>query len=227
MFERVAFRGTWVPLLLVFFGGMFGATAIGFLAYWPTGVVADGIKTAGGFLQFAGLVTVGRSIAAVRRSFELEPELTEIGRDIKRFFGSLRGRRYAGQATSTLSGVTSTGTVNVGAVTSRVNSNNLGIRLAHLEGRVDSLSKALSASKSQVRGDMQQIRTMLLQETRERGSALGTVDTKIKTLAIGGIRDQSIGVGWLVLGTLGTTWYAEFGIALPKLWNAVEALAAR
>jgi hypothetical protein len=187
----------------------------GLVALLPSPAEAR-IRTAGGFLQIAGLLTVVIGISTLRRDFGLPGTLSEITADALhwlRVTSSRLWRAFGHRSTKVL--IAGSGSFAVagnwrahGKVRSAPNATT-DQRLTTLESNVDVLDDAVWKLREDLDHEVEQRKQAIATESRIREDTRQTLQERLADVAIGGIRLQTVGLVLLFLGILLATWSPE------------------
>jgi hypothetical protein len=204
---------TWMLSLLSFFLVLLLAGLVALLA----STTEARVRTAGGFLQVAGLLTVAVGISTVRRDFGLPGTLSEIFTEVwdcLRATGLHLWRTFGHRSPKVLVA----GTV---SITARGNlrahgKGRLGPnastdqRLTTLENKVDRLEDAAWKLREDLEQEVERRQQAITTEGKIREDAGRALQERLSKVAVGGIRLQTVGLVWLFVGILLATWSQEF-----------------
>jgi hypothetical protein len=173
------------------------------------------IRTAGGVLQVLGILSVALGISQLRRSFGLKgtvaeviAELLHLAKTAVERVAQLFGRRPA--AISVVGGDALAFASARARVKVRSGPNaSVDDRITLLEGLIDALENALSTLQDTIDRDREQLNKTLDAERHAREEGFKALEDRITSLAVGGIRLQTVGLVWLFLGVLLATWSQE------------------
>jgi hypothetical protein len=82
-------------------------------------------------------------------------------------------------------------------------------RIALHEKQIDKLEDELWTLQDTIDRDREQFNNALGAEKHAREDGFKALQHRVTSLAVGGIRLQTVGLGWLFLGVVGTTWSQE------------------
>jgi acetylornithine deacetylase/succinyl-diaminopimelate desuccinylase-like protein len=206
-------RKTWILSLLSLFLVLLLAGLVALLA----STIEGRIRTAGGFLQIAGLLTVAVGISTVRREFGLPGTLSEITTEV---WGCLRAtglrlwRTFGHRSAKVLvAGSASFAVAATGRAHVKVRSApdaTTDQRLTTLENNVDHLEDAAWKLREDLEQEVEQRKQAIATESKIREDAGRALHERLSDVAVGGIRLQTVGLVWLFLGILLATWSQEF-----------------
>ncbi len=201
----------WVSHIVVLLAGLLVASLPGHLLQtWEAS-----IRTAGGVLQLLGLLSVALGISQLRRDFglkgtiaEIIAELLHLAKTAVQRVAQMLGRRPAviHGAGALVAGVTlmrARGKVRSGPNAS------LEDRIGLLERLIDTLEDAHATLQDTIERDREQFNKALNDERHAREDGDKALKDSVKSLAVGGIRLQTVGLVWLILGVVLTTWSQE------------------
>lgn len=201
----------WVWHIAVLLAGLLAASLLGHLLQTREA----SIRTAGGVLQVLGLLSVALGISQLRRSFglkgtvaEIIAELLHLAKTAVQRVAQMLGRRpavihAAGAAALGLSSMRARAKVRSGPNAS------LEDRIGLLERLIDTLEDALATLQDTIERDREQFNKALNAERHAREDGFKALQDRVTSLAVGGIRLQTVGLVWLFLGVLLTTWSQE------------------
>lgn len=173
------------------------------------------IRTVGGILQVLGILSVALGISQLRRSFglkgtvaEIIEELLHLAKTAVQRVAQMLGRRPAvinvtGAAALGLSSVRARAKVRSGPNAS------VDDRIALLERLIDTLEDGLSTLQDTIDREREQFNKALDAEKHAREDGFKALEDRVTSLAVGGIRLQTVGLVWLLLGVLLATWSQE------------------
>jgi hypothetical protein len=207
----------WPQYILTFAGG--ALLAFGFatlLGHWFPGTETC-LRSSGGVLQLVGLAAVAWGIASVRRSYglpsislEVMDELGQaIGRGWTGLLQSLGVRRpppiIIGAGAATVGAISARGRATVRPGSDATVQRQLDLLFQLIDRIEQGLDQAQSDLEQEVKRRTQAVAT----ERQDRETAVENLHLELRTYALGGIRLQVIGVGWLLLSIIFTTWSHE------------------
>jgi hypothetical protein len=97
----------------------------------------------------------------------------------------------------------------------------LEARVTVLEGNLSRLRDKLDRKVQDVRREPGTVREGIERETQERQAADATTTRIIEEVEVGGLHLEAIGLAWLLLGALGTTFPDEIAATLCRIAQAL------
>lgn len=185
-----------------------------------------GLRTIGGSLQLLGIVLVAKGIADLRRDFGLPSSLSEIlaeTREGARAAGHVLARLVGRRPTvTTVTGVGASASLGIsvkgrGTVRSGPGAS-LSERVSLIEQIVDSLENSVWRLEDTVAQQQESHGHLLEAERIARERADAEVASRVTDFAIGGVRLETIGLIWLTVGTLLSTWSQELSQLYCRLF---------
>jgi acetylornithine deacetylase/succinyl-diaminopimelate desuccinylase-like protein len=206
-------RKTWLLSLLFLFLVLLLA---GLVAPLLASTTEARIRTAGGFLQIAGLLTVAIGISTLRRDFGLPGTLSEITAEalqwlrvtssrLWRAFGHRSAKVLVAGADSFAVAANWRAHVKVRSAPNATTDQ----RLTTLESNVDVLDAALLKLREDLDHEVEQRKQAIATESRIREDTRQTLQERLADVAVGGIRLQTVGLVLLFFGILLATWSPE------------------
>ena len=206
-----------------FFGGVLLAWATGaFLAYIgyrlggePFALLSEPtLRSAGGVLQILGIWSVAEGIGAIRRALGLPSIRAAVYSDTKyragqamnavsRLLGRKRPAHLVALGTSTVS---AGGSVSARGYSSASTESSLEARLKMLEDTVRSLHTEVGTLTGQLRQEVEERKSADETERQERTGADQELRSLLENVTAGGVFLELVGVLWLFLGVILTTW---------------------
>jgi hypothetical protein len=164
-------------------------------------------------LQLAGIIVVAWGMADLRREVGLPTLWTEIRQDVVSAFNRIRGKRTGR--------VVIAGAAAIGAVGARAYAT-VGLapnatteqKLDHLQRQIDGLLDATRNLENRVDEEKRERVAALKAATGEAEQRDTELWNRVRNIATGGIRLESVGLIWLTAGTL----LAGFGRPLSYLF---------
>jgi hypothetical protein len=188
------------------------------LAYLVNYLLRDqeaSVRTAGGVLQILGIGSVALGISQLRRNFGLRGTVAEIITDLLHLtktavqrVAQMFGRRPA-VIKAALSDALGLSSVRARAKVRSGSSASVDQRITLLEKLVDKLEDELWTLQDTIDHDREQFNKALDTEKDAREKEFKALQDCVSSLAVGGIRLQTLGLVWLFLGVVLTTWSRE------------------
>lgn len=206
-------RKGWEWYLALFVGGL--------LLAWVLSLIPDrceqSIRTAGGALELFGLVSVALGMSRLRQDFGMEGTASEILGDLSRWIRSclnwfqlhiLRRRPppitvYGSASVSGSSSTRGRGKVGPGPDWT------VEQRLHQLERIVDSVTDSVWRLEEDLRKQIGDLTGAVREERAARKAASLELEKRVRDVAVGGLRLETIGLVWLFGGLTLTTWSGE------------------
>lgn len=209
-------RGWPLGLFLV---GVGLAFVIGVIGTVFGGSPGAAVRYAGTFLEGCGLLTVALGLREMRKRFKQEPLHKELGNWLRSLMqGFRRPTVVSAQIQVQLGNVEMFGRARL--IERAAPDATLEHRLQVLERNLKGLDDSVSADLTEIRAVNVKLQTALDQERSERTDQNAATSRLLKDMGLGGLRLESIGVIWLLLGLLGANLPEEilWGAALISAW---------
>jgi hypothetical protein len=211
----------WYTTLLVM-GAVVAAVAGYIVGIWFPGHETF-LRTMGGVLQFFGVGSVAWGISEVRRSFGLPSTTAEFmaywlglarvsAQRIWRAVRRPKPHRVIGTGTTGWESL-SASSKGRGRVRSGPNAS-IEERIAHLERLIDSAEDRLDRAEDDLQREIQQRVQAIASERQAREADTKEIRQRLETFALGGVRLQTIGLLWLLVGIGLSNWSKEISDVL-------------
>ena len=175
------------------------------------------VRSIGGVFQFLGIIIVAWGIRDLRIEFKvptwregLRAELSPLRDNVKANL-----RRWLRRPHDTRV-MTATGRLHIGGTASMTASGRLVAKSLPVEERLNMLAaevESVKAAQREVRGELarhsEKVARDLAAEAEHRAEVKAELTGMITSLAVGGLRLETVGVCWLFAGTVLTTWPCE------------------
>jgi hypothetical protein len=211
---------SWPSYSLIFVCGLVFAYGIAAAVGSLFGDAEPMLRTAGGILEIAGLFTIALGMSQLRRDCGLANTVAEMlsewGDWLQSLWHRLRGRRDVSVAVGGAAMTGGAGTMRGHGTVGDSPVATLEEQVKILEKQVNNLSKALFDLEGKVQHESARQKAALEAEQQTRRSAIEKVEDRVKQLAVGGIRLETVGLGWLLAGVILTTWSQEITLLLAE-----------
>ena len=205
----------WGWHIVVLVAGFLVAYLIAYLVNYFLHDREASVRTAGGVLQILGIGSVALGISQLRRDFGLKGTVAEIIGDLLHLANTaiqrvaqLFGRRSA-VINVALADELGLGSDRARAKVRSGPNASIDDRVALLERLTDKLQDELWTMQDTIDRDREQFNEALRAEKQARDDEFKALENRVISLAVGGVRLQTVGLLWLFLGVVGATWSKE------------------
>jgi hypothetical protein len=195
---REALVEAWpIGLMLAVTAGCWG------LAYVRAANLSEQILYSGTALQVVGLLTVAIGISDLRRLFGLSPILKVITEWVLKV---LRSFNQPVPVNGTIMSAQCAGTSSItAAMLSTSTKMTIKMRVAKLEKSLNELRELHDKGICDLQGNLSRVELLVQEEGNKRQSGDSEISSRLKSVAVGGIHLEMVGLVWLLLGVLGTS----------------------
>jgi hypothetical protein len=195
----------WVWYIVVFVAGLL---AVYLVIHFLGGPREFSIRTAGGLFQFFGIGSVALGISQLRRDFGLKGTVAEIIADLLHLAKTAvqRVAQVLGRRSPAINVATAEAVFASDRPRAKVRSDpnaSVDERIAQIERRIDTLEDELSTMQDTIDRDREQFNKALGAEEHARENEFEALEDRVTSLAVGGLRLQTVGLLWIFLGVVG------------------------